>query len=104
MLNFWLLDSVAAKFIRSSMAPVETQPRPTAQPATSGGSKSCCPMFDSGESAEFTENPAQPISLTARTTISTGQLYRAYRCAGSLKRSDSSTVRTTTRMSYPLWR
>ena len=37
-----------AKFIRASIAAVENHAAPRSQPATSGGSNSCWPMFDSG--------------------------------------------------------
>ena len=42
-----------AKFIRASIAAVENHDAPSDQPATSGGSKSCCPIFASGLNALF---------------------------------------------------
>ncbi len=72
-LNRWLTASVAAKFMRASIAPVENQPAPSSQPLTSGGSNSVCPMAVSGPRAASTEKPFQPTSLIARATNSTGQ-------------------------------
>ena len=71
-LNFWFPASVDAKFMRVSMAPVENQSRPSDHPATSGGSKSCCPMLTSGDSVLPSEKPVQPVSFIAFTTYSTG--------------------------------
>ena len=62
-LNFWFNASCAAKFIRESMPPVENHPGPSSQPATSGGSKSCCPMLIRGVSVLASEKPFQPDFL-----------------------------------------
>src|SRR6185436_9261442 len=72
--NFWFDASVDAKFIRASILPVENHNWPRSQPATSGGSNSCCPMFTSGVSADCADNPVHPVSLIDLTTYSTGQL------------------------------
>src|SRR3954470_7566845 len=74
--NFWLAASAEAKFIRASIAPVENQDCPRSHPATSGGSKSACPILLSGASVSPRENPVQPTSLSVRTTNSTGHEYR----------------------------
>src|SRR5437016_1806256 len=73
----WLPASVAPKFIRASMAPLENHDGPRSHPDTSGGSNRFCPMFDKGVSASFTEKPLHPKSFSARTTNSTGHEYRA---------------------------
>ena len=69
--------SVAAKFILASIAAVVNHAGPRSHPATSGGSNSCCPMFDSGPSALLSVNPAGPTSFSARATNSTGHEYLA---------------------------
>ena len=63
--NFWFVASCAAKFIRASIAPLENHAGPRSQPATSGGSKSCCPMLISGFSASF-DREARPAHLLDR--------------------------------------
>src|SRR6185369_1285688 len=70
--NFWFVASCDAKFIRDSIAPLVNHACPRSQPATSGGSNSCCPMAIYVFKVSFTENPAHPISLMARTTYSAG--------------------------------
>src|SRR4051794_13056678 len=101
-LNFWLAASCAAKFIRVSIAPLENHDGPRSQPATSGGSNNCCPMFAIGVSASFTENPVQPTSLIDRATNSAGHEYLEYRFAASVNCGDSSSVWITGRISKPL--
>src|SRR5688572_8386215 len=87
-LKRWFAASVAAKFMRASIAPVENQSGPSDQPATSGGSNSVWPMLASGVLALSIEKPFQPISRMARTTNSTGQAYRVYQRAGSAIHGD----------------
>src|SRR6185436_638557 len=70
--SFWLAASVAAKFVRASIVPVENQPAPTGHPPTFGGSKSSWPMLASGERTLSSESPCQPTSLIARATYSVG--------------------------------
>src|SRR5476649_2131522 len=71
-LNFWLPANCEAKFMRASIAPVENQDSPSDHPDTFGGSYRIWPMLDNGVSASDTENPTQPISLSARGTNSAG--------------------------------
>ena len=63
--SFWLAASVAAKFVRASIVPVENHAAPSGHPPTFGGSKSCCPIAAIGDRALSTEKFCQPTSLIA---------------------------------------
>ena len=67
-----LAASVAAKFVRASIVPVENQSAPSGHPPTFGGSKSSWPMLASGARTVSSEKPCQPTSRIARATNSAG--------------------------------
>ena len=94
-LNFWFAASVDAKFILASIAPVENQPSPSVQPATSGGSNKVWFMLMSGDRTEPAENPVHPTSFIARTTNSAGHEYRVKKLELDSKAGEVNSTRRT---------
>jgi len=69
--NFWLPASVAAKFMRASIDPLVNQLSPSDQPATFGGSKSCCSIVTIGFSGTYADETAygEGIALAGKQSI-----------------------------------